>query len=76
MIFTWPEIALAFLKLANIILGDMRDARQFKAGVESEIAKTSARILQKTAAGKALMEKVNALSSADVDAGLVGLEPK
>jgi hypothetical protein len=76
MLFTWPEIALALLKLANIILGDMRDARQFKAGQEAEIAKISAKILQKTAAGKAMMEKVNALSSADVDAGLAGLEPK
>lgn len=74
--FTWPEIALALLKLANIILGDMRDARQFKAGQEAEIAKISAAILKKTAAGKAMMEKVNALSPADVDAGLVGLEPK
>jgi len=70
MLFTWPEIALALLKLANIILGDMRDARQFKAGQDAEIAKISASILKKTTAGKAMWEKVNALSESDVDSEL------
>lgn len=67
MLFTWPEIALALLKLANIILGDMRDARQFKAGQDAEIAKISAAILKKTAAGKKIMEQIDAMSEADVD---------
>lgn len=76
MVFTWAEIALAFLKLANAIMGKVNDDRQFKAGVDSEIAKTAFAIANKTSAGKAMMEKVNAMSPADVDAGLAGLEPK
>lgn len=74
--FTWAEIVLLFLKLANAIMGQINDQRQFKAGADAEIAKISASILRKTQAGKAMMEKVDAMSEADVDAGLVGLEPK
>lgn len=74
--FTWAEIVLLFLKLANAIMGEVGNQRQFQAGVDAEIAKASAAILRKTAAGKAIMEKVDAMSDADVDAALVGLEPK
>lgn len=74
--FTWPEIVLLFLKLANAIMTEVHDAKSFQAGTDAEIAKTSAAILRKTQAGKAIMEKVDAMSDADVDAGLRGLEPK
>lgn len=76
MLFTWPQIALALLQLANIILGEEHDRRQFGAGVDSQIAKEALAIAKKTAAGKAIMERVNALSEADVDKQLAGLEPK
>ncbi len=74
--FTWAEIVLLFLKLANAIMGEVGDQRQFKAGTDAEIAKVSAAILRKTTAGKAVMEKVDAMSDVDVDAALIGLEPK
>lgn len=74
--FTWAEIVLLFLKIADAILTQVGDQKQFQAGVDSQIAKVSASILAKTVAGKAIMEKVNALSDADVDAELRGLEPK
>lgn len=74
--FTWPEIILLLLKLANAIMGEVGNARQFKAGADSEIAKTALAIANKTAAGKAIMEKVNAMSADDVDRELTGLEPK
>ncbi len=73
---TWASLALALLKTVNAIM-DFMNAKQAKqAGIDSEIAKVSQAILAKTAAGKAIMEKVNALSDSDVDAGLRGLEPK
>jgi hypothetical protein len=75
-VFTWPEIILLVLKLANAIMGDVNNQRQFTAGQDAEIAKISAAILRKTAAGKAMMEKVDALSADDVDAALRDLEPK
>jgi hypothetical protein len=69
-------LALAVLKLANFIMGFVDRQQLMEAGRQEEIAKVSAEIMRKTAAGKAIMEKVNALSPADVDAGLIGLEPK
>ena len=43
---------------------------------DDEIAREAAEIMKKTSAGKAILEKVNALSDDDVDAQLRGLEPK
>jgi hypothetical protein len=69
-------LALAVLKLVNFIMGFVNREQLMEAGRQEEIAKISGEIMRKTAAGKAIWEKVNALSPADVDAGLVGLEPK
>ena len=74
--FTWAEIVLLILKIANAIMGEIGNQRQFRAGADAEIAKISAAILAKTAEGKLIMENVNAMSDSDVDAGLRGLEPK
>jgi hypothetical protein len=74
--FTWGSIILAALKLINAIMGAVNREKWMQAGADAEIAKISAAILQKTTAGKAMMEKVNAMSDAEVDDGLRGLEPK
>lgn len=68
--FTWPEIVLLVLRIANAIMTEVHDQKSFQAGVDAEIAKVSAAILAKTQAGKALMEKVNAMSETDVDTEL------
>ena len=73
---TIAEIVLLVLKIADAIMKYVGDAKQFQAGTDAEIAKVSAAILRKTQAGKAIMEKVDAMSESDVDAGLRGLEPK
>ena len=73
---TWAEIVLLILKIADAILGQVKDQKQFKAGVDSAVAKAAESILRKTAAGKAMMEKVDAMSSEEVDAGLRDLEPR
>jgi len=75
-VITWAEIVLLLLRLANGIMGAISQDKWMRAGADAEIAKVSAEIMRKTAAGKAILEKVNALSDADVDAGLRGLEPK
>jgi hypothetical protein len=74
--FTWADIVLLGLKIINIIMGDIDENKWMQAGEDAEIAKISAAILGKTTAGKAMLEKVNAMSDAEVDAGLRGLEPK
>lgn len=63
-------LALAVLKLVNFIMGFVDRQQLMEAGRQEEIAKVSAEIMRKTAAGKAMLEKVNAMSDADVDHGL------
>jgi hypothetical protein len=75
-VFSWVEIILLVLKIVDAVMGRVNQDQWIKAGADAEIAKISASILQKTAAGKKIMERINALSDADVDAELRGLEPK
>lgn len=74
--FTWASIILAVLQAVNAVMDFVNTEKAQQAGTDAEIAKVSAAILAKTQAGKAIMEKVNALSNDDVDNQLIGLEPK
>ncbi len=74
--FTYASLALAILKFVNNLMNYIDREEMIKAGADVEIAKTSASILSKTQAGKAIMEKVNAMSDKDVNNGLASLEPK
>lgn len=74
--FTYASLILAILKVINSFMDYVNRKDLMQAGADAEIAKTSASILRKTQAGKAIMEKVDAMSDADVDAGLRELEPK
>lgn len=73
---TWVSLALALLKFVNAIMTWARERELISEGYDKAIAEVSQSILVKTTVGKAIMEKVNAMSDADVDAGLRGLEPK
>lgn len=72
---TWVSLALVLLRLVNNIMTWARERELISEGHDAAIAEISQQILVKTAAGKAIMEKVNALSESEVDAGLWGLEP-
>lgn len=76
MITTYLSIALAVLKLIAAFMTWARQRELITEGYDQAIAEVSQAILVKTAAGKAIMEKVNAMSDKDVDDGLRGLEPK
>lgn len=73
---TYAQLALGFLKLALYFLRKIDERELIKLGYDQAIADQTKLILEKTAAGKRMMEKVNAMSDADVDAGLRNLEPK
>jgi len=73
---SWLSLALALLKLVNSIMTWARERELVSEGYDKAIAEQSAEILKKTSAGKAILERVNALSDDDVDAELRGLEPK
>jgi len=75
-VLTWASLALAVLKVINAFMNYFNQEKLIQSGYDKAIAEVSAAIMQKTAAGKAILEKVNAMSDADVDAGLRGLEPK
>jgi hypothetical protein len=74
--FTWIGFALQLLKLVNAIMLKVEREELIKKGYDRAIADQTKAILEKTAAGKRLMERVNALPIEDVDSGLIGLEPK
>lgn len=69
-------LVLAVLKFINFVM-DKVDRQQMKNDARNElIAEQTIALLARTTRGKAIMEKVNAMSDDDVDAGLRGLEPK
>lgn len=73
---SWLSLALSLLKLVNMIMGYMRERELISKGYDQAIAEVTQLILVKTEAGKKIMEKVNAMSDEEVDAGLRGLEPE
>lgn len=73
---SWLSLALALLKLVNGIMTWARERELISEGYDRAIAEETQSILIKTAAGKAIMEKVNAMSDKEVDDGLRGLEPR
>ena len=73
---SWISLALALLKFVNSIMNWAHERKLIEQGYDKAIAEVTQSILVKTTAGKAIMEKVNAMSDEEVDAGLRGLEPK
>ncbi len=67
VVFSYLGLALALLKFVNGLMNLVDREAATKAGADAEIAKTALSIAGKTAAGKAIMEKVNAMSDAAVD---------
>lgn len=72
--FTWIGLALQLLKLVNSIMSWAREQELIDKGYDQAIADVTQQILVKTAKGKAIMDKVNAMSPEEVDAGLAELE--
>ena len=73
---SWVSLALALLKIVTPILTWARQRELISEGYDEAIARETQAILAQTAVGKKMMEKVNAMSDAEVDAGLRSLEPK
>lgn len=69
-------LALAILKLVNFIMGYVDREQAKQDGRNEVIAEMALGIAQRVATKKAIQEKVDAMSDAEVDAGLRDLEPK
>jgi hypothetical protein len=72
---SWLKIALEVLNLVEMLLDKARTARDTQAGTDAEIARSAARILQKTEFGKHALEEFRANPGA-ADEFLRSLEPK
>jgi hypothetical protein len=73
---SWISLALMLLQIVNKIMSWANARELVSQGYDKAIAEVTQSILVKTEAGKKMMEKVNAMSPEEVDAGLRGLEPK
>jgi hypothetical protein len=72
----WLSLALTLLKIVSTIMNWARERELINQGYDQAIAEASQEIMRKTAAGKAILDKVNAMSDAEVDDALRGLEPR
>lgn len=75
MTMTWLQIALALLKFVNLIMNTVSTERARQAGVDEEIARESAKVLQKTQFAKRALEEFTA-NAGSADQFLRSLEPK
>lgn len=62
------ELILLGLRALLAFMDWARDRRQFTAGQDAEIARNAVAILDKTEAGKRIMEKINAMPDGELDA--------
>lgn len=65
---TLLQILVYVLKGVNAIFGNLHDQGLIKAGADAEIAKSSKAILDRTALGKVITEKLDAMPPAERDA--------
>lgn len=74
MFFT-PQLILLALKIIGGFIDLARNQQLMDAGQDKAIAQAAASILVKTQAAKEVMKEVTAMTDAQVDASLKGLEP-
>lgn len=72
---SWLQLAIALLKVGNSIILWFQQRQLINEGYDQAIAEQAQKTLAMTTRGKVIMEKINALSESEVDAGLRGLEP-
>jgi hypothetical protein len=66
-VFSWIELALALLKIANSLITWGRERELVSAGQDKQIAEQSAAILVKSDAAKAVMQQMSVLDDKQVD---------
>lgn len=64
---SWFDLIKISLSIVLALIDWARDKRQFTAGQDAEIARNALAILEKTAAGKRIMEKIDAMPDGELD---------
>ena len=72
---TWGSVILQVLQLVNALISWARREGHIKEGYDRAIAEQAREIFRKSEHARAVVEKIDAMSDAEVDAALVGLEP-
>ena len=65
---TWASLILTLLKLATSLVGWMRDRNLIQQGQDQAIAKASLEVLEATASGKEIRERIRGLDDDSADA--------
>lgn len=71
----WLELGLALVKLANLVLGLVREAEFRAQGRREALALALAEIIRKTGVRDEVARQIAGLSDAELDDKLRGLEP-
>lgn len=71
---SWISLAVNLMKLASLIIGEIRVQRAFNAGEDKAVAEASLAILRKTEQGKQIDAAIAAMSDADRKKLLTDLE--
>jgi hypothetical protein len=64
---SWIQLALACLKLANILADWGRESGQLKAGEDAALGRAAVDVLRATEWGKAISDKIDAMDKAKLD---------
>lgn len=72
---TYVKIILALLQIVEAILDWSKEKRLRQEGVDEEVARATARILQKTTFAKKTLGEANGMSESDILDYLRSLEP-
>jgi hypothetical protein len=72
-VFSWVELAILLLQLANKLVNWLHDRGMIDEGRRQVIAENAAAIAVKVGAKEKLREQINAMSEAEVDQELLDL---
>lgn len=75
MVWTWGRVILLALQGIMFVISWAQRNGLIQEGYDKAIAEMAREIFRKTEHAKQLKEKIDAMSDAEVDAALVGLEP-
>jgi hypothetical protein len=73
---TWVNLIILILQVVNKLIDYVQNQGLIQQGHDEEIANQALAIAKKTAKGKEIMEKIDAMSETQVDDALRGLEPR
>lgn len=63
----WISIILSFMKLAGSLTSWLRESQMMKAGQDREVARAALEVLERTAEGEALRNRITAMEDPEAE---------